>query len=576
MKKFIVLFICILVFLTIIYLFNNFLDIRYEPFVNPVVVSNVDKRPDEVFLLATNPETFKINGNPDTFNYTTGTTYSDALAACQAVGPGVTLANLSTVAASPSKLSLNVAIDLSANWCAAGWVVESATTRLAYFPMTNFTKYKCKLNNTTNASTVDTPALNKFFLPETSAYGPPVSGNKTYKYGLYNPGTNGKAFAICVGPKPPLPTAKINPFNDTTYSMYNTELMTYLRTGDSETDPYNNDIFPVSFTDAQIFTELQNTTPPFDIKKTRENLINKYKLDTNSSTSNTLNLGIKNLEDSTLTSSWTTNSQTQSCTALSAIYTQMDTSLTTLATLFSDLSGTVLNMIKAKEENAVLQTTIREICVGPQASSAPISAACSRLLSLDYDILYRNKSLDEYTQTNTITDLESLNYALRIRECEIQQALGSLEEILTNLSCGASTLTRLRGKYKNNRIVRSPAIPATSTTSATPEIIVPIDCNTYFDKDGNFSANETTFSAPNSAFKIGRDIQYNPVERLKVSLQQISPFFSGAQYSSLLSDVLNQLSVTLRKIPQDYSDMVKVGNNTNNNMGIIESLFASP
>ena len=569
MKKFIVLFICVIIILIIIYLFKTYLDIGYEPFINPVVVSNVNKNPDEVFLLARNPASFKINNSPDSFDYTTGTTYSDALAACQAVGPGVTLASLSTLTTSPSKLSLNVAIDLSANWCAAGWVTESATTGFAYFPMTNFLNSKCKLNNLTNASTTNTPANNKFFLPETSAYGPIVSDNKTYKYGVYNPGSNGKAFAICVGSKPPLPTAKINPFNDTTYSMYNTELMNYLRTGDSEINPYNKDIFPVSFTDAQIYDALINASEsgiskPYNIAVARANLIAKYGNDTNSTTSNTLNQSLRNLETSTVTSSWAENSQTQSCTALSDIYTQMDSSLNALKTLFSDLSGTVLNMIQAKEENALLQTTIRDICVGPQASSTTISAACSRLLSLDYDILYRNKSLDEYTQTNTITDLESLNYALRIRECEIQQALGSLEEILTNLTCPSNILNTLTGKYRNNRILK---------TTGTNSKLVPIDCNTYFDKDGNYSEDKTEFSAPTSAFKIGRDIDYNPVERLKASLQQISPFFSGAQYSSLLSDVLNQLSVTLRKIPQDYSNIVTVGNNTNTNMGIIENLF---
>jgi hypothetical protein len=567
MKKFIVLFICVIVFLTIIYMFKNSLDSIYEPF--SVVVSNVGKNPDEVFLLASNRPPFKINNSPDTFDYSTGTTYDDALAACEAVGPGVTLASLSALASSPSKLSLNVAIDLSANWCAAGWVTESATTGFAYFPMTNFSNSKCKLNNLTNASTTETPAPNKFFLPET-AYGPVISGNKTYKYGLYNPGGRfEKAFAICVGPKPPLPTAKINAFNDTTYSMYNTELMKYLQTGDSESNPYNKDIFPVNFTDAQVFTELQYATPPYNLESTRQNLIAKYSTDTTSTTSNTLNQRLRDLETPSVTSSWTTNSQAQSCTALSEIYGQMNSSLIGLKSLFSDLSGTVLNMIKAKEENTVLQTTIQQICVGPQASTARVSAACSRLLSLEYDILYRNKSLDEFTQTNTITDLESLNYALRVRECEIQQALGSLEEILINLNCPSSTLTTLRREYKNNTVVRSPA------TSAGAQITAPINCDTYFNRDGSVSLNKTEFSAPNSAFKIGRDIHYNSVERLKVSLQQISPFFSGTtQYSSLLSDVLNQLSVTLRKIPQDYSDITEVAKNTSNNVGIIETLFS--
>jgi hypothetical protein len=95
------LFISILVVLFIAYLFNTYL----EPFVNPVVVSNLFVNPDEIFLVATNPgSSFNINNSSDSFDYNgTGVTYSDALKACQAVGPGVTLANLSAIATSPSK-----------------------------------------------------------------------------------------------------------------------------------------------------------------------------------------------------------------------------------------------------------------------------------------------------------------------------------------------------------------------------------------------------------------------------------------------------------------------------------------
>jgi len=564
------LFISILLVLFIAYFFNKYL----EPFVNPVVVSNLSLNPDEIFLVATNPATFRINDSPDRFDYDgTGVTYNDALKACMNVGPGVTLANLSTLATSPSKLSLNVAIDLSANWCAAGWTVESATTNLAYFPMTNFVSNKCKLNTATNASQNASPAAGKFFLPST-IYGT----NRTYNYGLYNPGPNGKAFAICVGPKPPLPTAKINPFNNNTYSMYNAALMTYLKTGVDSSNPYNNDIFPVGFTDAQAYNALKNTSPPYNVAAARSTLVANYTADTNSTTSNALNSALQSLEDPTIALNWSTNSYMETCNTLSTIYISMDSSLTSLSTIFSDLSGTVSSMIFAKQENGILQTTIGNICLGPQATSTAITAACSRLLSLDYDILYRNKSMDGYTQTNTITDLESLNYALRIRECEIQQSLGSLQEILKTMNCSNNTISRLTTKYKNNTIIID---AATNTTT-------PITCTTYFNKDGSFSETSTPYSAPSgtykdtdgtirtnsSAFKIGRDIQYNPVDKLKISLQQISPFFSGNQYQSLLSDVLNQLSVTLRTVPQDYSDLQKTAKNTNENMGLVEKLFS--
>jgi hypothetical protein len=553
------LFISILVVLFIAYLFNTYL----EPFVNPVVVSNLFVNPDEIFLVATNPgSSFNINNSSDSFDYNgTGVTYSDALKACQAVGPGVTLANLSAIATSPSKLSLNVAIDLSANWCAAGWVAESATTNLAYFPMTNFSSYKCKVGNSSKISLTATPDTGKFFLPST------IRSGTAYNYGVYNPGPNGKAFAICVGPKPPLPTAKINPFNNTSYSMYNAALMTYLETGVDLSNSYNNDIFPVSFTDAQVYSALKNATPPYNVANARSTLIANYTLDTNSATSNALNSELQSLEDPTSASNWNSNASSQSCNALSTIYSSMDSSLSSLKGIFSDLSGTVSSIVVAKQENGVLQTTIANICLGPQPTSTLVTAACGRLLSLDYDILYRNKSMDGYTQTNTITDLDSLNYALRIRECEIQQSLGSLQEILGTMNC-TTTLNKLTTKYKNNIIVTD-----ATNIDPTKHKHQPINCKTYFNSDGSFSQNQTQYSAPTSAFKIGRDIQYNPVDNLKISLQQISPFFSGNQYKSLLSDVLNQLSVTLRNVPQDYSNLQNTAKNTNTNVGLIENLF---
>ena len=46
-------------------------------------------------------------------------------------------------------------------------------------------------------------------------------------------------------------------------------------------------------------------------------------------------------------------------------------------------------------------------------------------------------------------------------------------------------------------------------------------------------------------------------------MQEISPFFSSAQYASLVSDVLNQLSVTLRTpLPTEYGSVGGIVANT--------------
>jgi hypothetical protein len=572
----IILCICIIIVLFIVYIHK-----KKEPFINPVAVSNLFMNPDEIFLVAPNPSTFKINDNPDKFNYSgTGFTYSEASKACRSLGPDVQLADLNTVQnTSPSGLSLQVALGLSANWCAAGWTTSSST--IAYFPVGDLSDAnRCKLSRTNT----------NFNLP-TNSTGLPIVG-----IGSYTP-TDGKAFAICVGPKPPLPTAKVNPFNTSSYSMYNNTMMTYIKTGVDANNPYNYDIFPVAFTDTQAYFALKNPTNSattgrnpisFNKEDARATLKAKYGADTSSTTSNALNGplldNINAPTEATFSSvaapgqpdAWASDSINKSCDLLSTVYTTMDNNLSTLASLFRDLSGNVNNIIKAKQENGVLQTTIQNVCLLPNlVTTAPMkSAACSRLLSLDYDILYRNKSSDSYSQSNTITDLESLNYALRLREVEIQQSLGSLQEILNSLKsenpsspnvCD-NTLSALTTKYKSNIVT----IPA---SGSTPSYTKAINSSIYFDSNGNYSETPTRYAAPSSAFKIGREIEYNPVDNLKVKLEEISPFFSGSQYASLVSDVLNQLSVTLRTPFIDYTDISGVANVTNVNLRTINSMF---
>ena len=489
---------------------------------------------------------------------------------------------MNTTASSVSGLSLQVALDLSANWCAAGWTTNSQT--IAYFPVGDLSDAnRCKLSNTNNT----------YFNLPTNSTGLPILG-----IGSYTP-SDGKAFAICVGPKPPLPTAKVNPFNTSSYSMYNDTMMTYIKTGVDANNPYNYDIFPVAFTDTQAYFALKNPTNsattgrnpiPFNKEDARATLKAKYSADTSSTTSNALNGplldNINAPTEATFTSvpaagqpdAWASGSKNKSCDLLNTVYKTMDSNLSSLASLFHDLSGNVKNIIKAKEENGVLQTTIQNVCLLPNlVATAPMkSAACSRLLSLDYDILYRNKSSNADSQSNTITDLESLNYALRLREVEIQQSLGSLQKILNLLKSNNpsspnvcdNTLSELTTKYKSNIVT----IPA---SGSTPSYTKAIDSSIYFDSNGNYSATPTRYAAPSSAFKIGREIEYNPVDNLKIKLEEISPFFSGSQYASLVSDVLNQLSVTLRTPFIDYTDISGVANATNVNLRTINSMFPS-
>jgi hypothetical protein len=548
----ILLAVCIFVILFLVYMFKGI-----EKFTNPVVISNIDMKPSEIFLVATDPGNnggpiIFISSPPDSYLYSTkGYTYDQAEAACEAIGPDVHLADLTTLSTSPSRLSLQVALDLSANWCAAGWTKNDSS--YAYFPMSDFTAHRCTLRTGTSTST-STPNSGQYYLPQTKGFG------------VYNPGAGGKAFAICVGPKPGSeysPVARVNPFNANSYSMYNSAMMTYLETGVDSSNQYNNDIFPVTFTNAQAYTALMSAN--YNLSNARQWLINNYG---SAATGNdTLNSQLYTPETASIKTAWETTSSTAdaNCRSLSDVYNTMDTALTSLKTLFHDLSGTVQNIIIAKSQNSILQTTIANICTN---TLDPLkSVACGRLLSLDFDIFYRNKSSDPYVQDNAITSLEELNYQLRIRECEIQQALGTLQKILnvfdTNSGC-STTLSNLTTKYKNNLIV-------TGSSDTTGK---PINCDTYFNSDGSFSSQQTSYSAPATAFKIGREIEYNDVDTLKLNLQEISPFFSGNQYASLISGVLNQLSITLRTpLPTDYANVEAINNNTNLDIGYIKNMF---
>lgn len=548
---------------------------KREPFVNTVVVSNITSNPDEIFLVATNPGTFKINSPPDSFSYSiTGYTHTEAQSACASFGGR--LADLSTVTSgssqSPSKLSLEIARDLSANWCAAGWTATNS--EYAYFPMSDFTSVnKCKLSNPSNATTnTDTnPEAGKYYLPT-------VKG-----LGKYKP-SDGRAFAICVGKKPPSPTGKVNPFNTNSYSMYNENMMTYLKSGKDSINPYNDDMFPIEFTDAQVYSALQSTSPIYNILSARTLLKDRYKeaattTDNNPLTNDPLN---KNLYDPDLKdvytpetaderSAWENDSLNKSCEVLSEIYTKIDSHLATLKTIFSDVSGNVQNLIDAKQDNSNMQSVVNLICKNASDQSIE-SKACVRMLSIDFDILYKNKSSDPSERKNVIKQLEALNMALRMRQCEIQQSLGSLQYILDaykNNSRCSSTLNTLTTKYKNN------LVNVKSLKNPSLMIPMPINCEMYFDSTGNVTNDKNSqFSSPATAFRIGRDVEYNNVDLLKLRIQEISPYFSTDQYKNIVSDVLNELSATLRSPPpSEFLNINSIVNSTTKIMNSIVSLF---
>lgn len=439
---------------------------------------NVDYTPyfKEVFLVA--PDQF---GNADNYVELYGTinpinpyTYDEAVAACKEYGGD--LATLDQLTKATTKLG--------ANWCPGGWVKDEKGT--LYYPMQK---------NGTCGTLSD------------------LSGVKTTT--PYAGGTRG--YPICYAVKPPNPTRFVRNFNTLNYNMVSTDILNIVANGSGDTD-----ILPLVFSPSQVYYALEQNG--YDAKAARGAL-------KNDTTRATYNAEILAKSGKTLQTEdeKTSNASTASCGDLTATKADFETKLGNLQQSFEDLSGAVYSAIAAKDENTnYIQSQITSICNNPPPGSPNVADACARLLSLDYDIFYRNLDPTGKTQRNLITDLETINMALAMEECTLQENFGAL------------------------KIVMDAVCPDPSRTWAN------LGDNTMKDSDNNIQLISCTYpkdrnSIPDAAFKVGSDIQLNMVGLFKYNLEQISPYFNTDKYTSLITSVLNQLSVTMRTpLPEQY------------------------
>jgi len=258
---------------------------------------------------------------------------------------------------------------------------------------------------------------------------------------------------------------------------------------------------------------------------------------------------------------WNTNSKAESCTALQDFANTVADKLKTLRKLFQDISGMTMTAIQMKTENGYLQSVVSDIC---RSSSAP-TEACTRLLALDYDIFYRDRTVysTDRTRTNALLpsylldDLENLNFALALRECELQQILGSLEYLNEKIGCSVS-FTKFNGTnfttdyntntFSTNRVTyRDPNNPDRIIRD------VPIQCGQKLNDD-----------TKNASFKVGRDVEYNAVDRLKKSFEQISPYYSNQQFTKLVNTILDRLNIVLE--PPDHTKFLRYDGIFNNSL----------
>jgi hypothetical protein len=135
-----------------------------------------------------------------------------------------------------------------------------------------------------------------------------------------------------------------------------------------------------------------------------------------------------------------------------------------------------------------------------------------------------------------------------MRECELQQILGSLEYLNEKIGCN------INFKQYNR----------------TLDNITPTNIISYEDNDKNMRkipiqcGQKLTDLEKKQAFKMGRDVDYNAVDRLKKSFEQISPYYSNAQYTELVNTILDRLNVVLE--PPDHTRFLKYDNIFNNSL----------
>jgi len=429
---------------------------------------NVDYTPyfKEVFLVA--PDQW---GHAD--NYVNlygqvkpvrGYTYDAAAAQCATYGG--TLA---------TKAQLTMAFNkFGANWCPGGWVQDDKAN--LYNPM---------VKNGTCGFPSDTSGVQK-----TSPY----------------PG--GLGYPICYAVKPPNPSPYVRDFNSANFSMVSSDVLTAVTNGPG------TDMYPIVFSASQAYWALeQNGYDPVAARSALKDLATRTAYDN----------AILAVIGGTPMSDALKQTDT-TCLDLAAIKADFEKKIQGLETIFSDLSGAVYSAIAAKDENTnYIQAQITSICKNPNISQTT-SDACSRLLSLDYDIFYRNLDPTGKTQENLITDLETINIALAMEECTLQQNFSALK-VTTDTLCPDT-----------NPPTRSWAILKDNTMDGNM-----ITCSYPTDRS----------KIPSGAFKVGQDIQMNMVGLFKYDLEQISPYFNTEKYASLITNILNQLSITMRTPPPE-------------------------
>ena len=301
-----------------------------------------------------------------------------------------------------------------------------------------------------------------------------------------------KAFPVCWGVKPPEPSANIESFNQTDYSMFTNSLLSGVM------NPTATDLLQIHFTQDQAVYALQKNN--YNINDGGANPAREFLIGNSPSTG----FGNVNTEiyvatvGSAAYQKDITNLNSKPCDILTTTFQNFQEQFNTLRQVMKDVSGGVVAMEHAKDENASFQRKLESICYIESPTTSP---ACSKIATLDFELIYGTTGSD--MSTSRLAALELLNVTLFQREQEMCVAMNNLFEVQSIIGCPSSL-------------------------GPSPDCVY-----------GSLGSGSTS----GSAWKM-KGLQSNSEEYLKLKLQEISPYFAISTYRAL-ANAINQLSVTI-------------------------------
>ena len=463
----------------------------------------------ELYLHAPN-----IRGNADyvdpvgsNYNYSSAYSLEEARAKC--VSMGATLA---------TRDQIIKAAALGATWCVAGWAADGKI----------YTPVQQKCTSITGQTNVDVKNANgnDVILPN----------GKPAKLLEITNNPPAKAYALCWGVKPSEPTVNVHAFSPTSYNMLNPDLVS------SVMNPDFNDLYPGTFTADQAHYALEQSG--YNIGAAEgTNPARRYLIDNIAATGST-NPDTKIYKTDSGYAEDMEYASMDVCPILASTRSKFAEKFGKLRRVFSDVSGAVISMLGAKNENAKFSAKLQDICSEETPQSSP---ACMTLATLDFSLLYNTSGPTTNllgtagdsdfnvvdTSTSRLAALEALNTFKFMREEELCTAHQRIQTIETFIGCASTSR----------------------------------------DSIGSQCAYVNVGSGlPQHLGMIGLDV--NAEGFLKLRLQEISPYFATSNYAQLVSGILNQLSLTLR-LPSlnDFSTSNERFKQTQDRITAIQSYF---